>query len=155
MASWELLLMNSLKLVIPSRFISWKETPNDVVTPQRQSHFTPKMKANAVPCLLSSLMWIDQYNKCNGMTGFMESMIISLKGPQRSPKSPQGQIRGKGIQVLICLPSVHCISVRSLLWAYQPLLHHLHIVSCRSEVTAHKRIPTTVAQISNTVQNRR
>ena len=25
--------------------------------------FTPKLKANAVPCLLSSLVWIDQYNE--------------------------------------------------------------------------------------------
>ena len=30
--------------------------------------FTPKMKANAVPRLLSTLVWIDQYNECNGMT---------------------------------------------------------------------------------------
>ena len=34
--------------------------------------FTPKMKANAVPRLLSSLVWIDQYNECNGMASFME-----------------------------------------------------------------------------------
>ena len=51
-----------------------KKTPNDDVTPQRQSQFTPKMKANAVPRLLSSLVWIDQYNKCSGMTSFMEFM---------------------------------------------------------------------------------
>ena len=48
--------MNSTKLVIPLHFISWKNTPNDAVTPQRQSQFTPKMKANAVPRLLSSLV---------------------------------------------------------------------------------------------------
>ena len=42
--------------------------------PQRQSKFTPKMKANTVPHLLSSLVWIDQYNECNGMTSFMEFM---------------------------------------------------------------------------------
>ena len=64
-----------MKLVIPSHFISWKKTPNDAVTPQRQSQFTPKMKANAVPRLLSSLAWIDHYNECNGMTSFMEFMI--------------------------------------------------------------------------------
>ena len=52
-----------------------KKTPNDAVTPQCQSQFTPKMKANAVPRLLSSLVWIDHYNECNGMTGFMEFMI--------------------------------------------------------------------------------
>ena len=66
---------NSMKLVIPLHFISWKEAPNDAVTPQRQSQFTPKMNANAVPRLLSSLVWIDQYNECNGMTHFMEFMI--------------------------------------------------------------------------------
>ena len=33
-----------------------KKTPNDAMTPQRQSQFTPKMKANAVPRLLSSLV---------------------------------------------------------------------------------------------------
>ena len=53
-----------------------KKTPNDAVTIQRQSQFTPKMKANAVPRLLSSLVWIDQYNECNGMTSFMEFMYI-------------------------------------------------------------------------------
>ena len=37
--------------------------------------FTPKMKANAEPRLLSSLVWIDQYNLCNGMTSFMEFML--------------------------------------------------------------------------------
>ena len=36
--------------------------------------FTPKMKANAVSRLLSSLVWIDPYNECNGMTSFMEFM---------------------------------------------------------------------------------
>ena len=48
--------MNSMKLVIPLHFIPRKKTPNDAVTPQRQSQFTPKMKANAVPRLLSSLV---------------------------------------------------------------------------------------------------
>ena len=40
------------------------------------SQFTPKMKANAVPCLLSSLVWIDQYNQCNGMKSFMEFLLM-------------------------------------------------------------------------------
>ena len=56
-----------------------KKTPDDAVTPLRQSQFTPKMKANAVPRLLSSLVWIDHYNECNGMTTFMEFMFIVLK----------------------------------------------------------------------------
>ena len=50
------LIMNSMKLVIPLHFISGKNTTNDAVIPQRQSQFTPKMKANAVPRLLSSLV---------------------------------------------------------------------------------------------------
>ena len=49
-------VMNSMKLVNPLHFILWKKTSNDAVTPQRQSQFTPKMKANAVPRLLSSLV---------------------------------------------------------------------------------------------------
>ena len=48
--------MNSMKLVILLHYISWKKTPNDAVTAQRQSQFAPKMKANAVPRLLSSLV---------------------------------------------------------------------------------------------------
>ena len=52
-----------------------KKTTNDAVTLQRQSQFTPKMKANAVPRLLSSLVWIDQYNECNGLTSFMEFIM--------------------------------------------------------------------------------
>ena len=39
-----------------------------------QSQFTPKMKANTSPRLHLSLVWIDQYNECNGMTSFMEFM---------------------------------------------------------------------------------
>ena len=66
--------MNSVKLAIPLHFIPWKKTPNDAVTPQRQSQFTPKMKAKAVPRLLLSLVSIDQYSECNGMTRFMEFM---------------------------------------------------------------------------------
>ena len=45
--------MNSMKLVIP---LQENKTLNNAVTPQRQSQFTPKMKANAVPRLLSSLV---------------------------------------------------------------------------------------------------
>ena len=49
--------MNSMKLVVvPLHFISLKKTPNDAVLLQRQSQFTPKIKANAVPRLLSSLV---------------------------------------------------------------------------------------------------
>ena len=47
------------------RYVSFhekKKTPNNVVTPQTHSQFTPKMKVNAVLHLLSSLVWIDQYN---------------------------------------------------------------------------------------------
>ena len=40
-----------------------KKTLNDAVTSQHHSQFTPKVKANVVPRLLSSLVWIDQYNE--------------------------------------------------------------------------------------------
>ena len=36
-----------------------------------QSQFTPKMKANAVSRLLSSLVWIDQYYECNRLTALI------------------------------------------------------------------------------------
>ena len=49
------------------------------MTPQCQNQFTPKMKANAVPRLLSSLVLIDQYNECNGMTSFTEFMFSQIK----------------------------------------------------------------------------
>ena len=67
-------IMNFMKIVVPLHLILLKKTPNDAVKPPHQSQFTPKMKANAVPRLLSSLVWIDQYNKCYGMTSFMEFM---------------------------------------------------------------------------------
>ena len=58
------------------RYILFHEkiTPDDAARPQLQSQLTPKMKANAVLHLLSSSVWIDQYNECNGMTSFMEFM---------------------------------------------------------------------------------
>ena len=41
------------------------------------SHERWKQTHLMVPRLLSSLVWIDQYNECNGMTSFMEFMISS------------------------------------------------------------------------------
>ena len=84
--------MNSMKLVISAHFISWKKTPNDAVAQQHLSQFTPKMKANAQPRLLSSLVRIDfgvvvsqhrlesffQEIKRNGMTSFMEFMLTPM-----------------------------------------------------------------------------
>ena len=52
----------------------WLGRLTNAVMPQHQSQFTPKMKANAELHLLSSLVWIDQYDECNGMMSFMESM---------------------------------------------------------------------------------
>ena len=50
-------LMNSMKIIIPLHFISQKKNaPNDAVTLLYHSQFTPKMKANAVSRLLSSLV---------------------------------------------------------------------------------------------------
>ena len=71
--------MNSMKIIIPLHRISWKKTPTDTVTPQRQNQFTSKMKANAVPRLLSSLVWIDQCKECNGMTSFIEFTRQEIK----------------------------------------------------------------------------
>ena len=68
--------MNSMKLLIPLHFISWRKTPDDAVTPKRQSQFTPNI--NAVLRLLSSFVWIDLYNECNRMTSFMEFMLLQL-----------------------------------------------------------------------------
>ena len=63
-----------MKLVTPLYLISWRKTPNDAVTPQLQSQLSPKMKAKAIPRLVSSLVWIDQYNECNRMRSLMEFM---------------------------------------------------------------------------------
>ena len=52
-----------------------KKTPNNALTPQCQ--FTPKMKANAVPHLLSSLVWIDHYSECNGMMSLMDELTAT------------------------------------------------------------------------------
>ena len=59
------------------------------MTPQRQSQFTPKMKANAVPRLLSSLVGIDQYNERNGMTSFKEFLQVQLIVIQDLPQDLQ------------------------------------------------------------------
>ena len=53
-----------MKFVLPLYLILWKKTPNDTVTPQRQSQFTAKMKANTVPHLLSSF-WCELTNTMN------------------------------------------------------------------------------------------
>ena len=54
--------MNSMKLVIPLHFISWKKTPNDAVTPQRQSQFTTKM--NGWDGIVSYLTSPEAYCSC-------------------------------------------------------------------------------------------
>ena len=69
-----------------------EKTPNDAVRPQHQSQFTPKMKANAVPHLLSSLVWIDQYNECNGMTSFVEFMQQRGQHPDKCLPWPTSHI---------------------------------------------------------------
>ena len=77
------------------RYIIFHEkiTPNDAVTPQRQSQITPKLRANAVPRLLSSLVWIDQYYECNGMTTFVEFMNrISQKTNWPSTSKIHGKV---------------------------------------------------------------
>ena len=48
--------MNSMKMSFRYMLYHDTKTPNDAVTPQHQSQFTPKMKTNAIPHLLSSLV---------------------------------------------------------------------------------------------------
>ena len=75
--------MNSMKLVIPLHFISRKKPSNDAVTPQCQSQFTPKMKANTVLHFLSSLVWIDQYVQWKWRNDkFMELMQCAASKPK-------------------------------------------------------------------------
>ena len=97
--------MNSMKLIIPLHLISWKKTSNNAVTWQRQSQFTPKMKANAVPrflsSLVSSLVWLWHCGvtalfevffheiKRNGMTSFMEFMSFYLFRVKPSESPPR------------------------------------------------------------------
>ena len=78
-------------------FISWKNSFSDISREcilyqiwlgrltdctDRNGQFTPKMKANAVSRLLSSLVWIDHCNECNRLTaliifGKMHFLLIS------------------------------------------------------------------------------
>ena len=50
------LSMNYINIVIHLHFVLSKNTSNNAVTPQRDSQYTAKMKANAVPRFLSSLV---------------------------------------------------------------------------------------------------
>ena len=91
--------MNSMKLVGASHFISWKspfliltgsgfyqiwligavnwkeKIPKQCCDTTMPESILTKDESNAVPHLLSSLVWIDQYNECNGMKSFMEFML--------------------------------------------------------------------------------
>ena len=80
--SLNVLHMNSIKLVFPLHLISWKKDSKRCCDTKRQSQFTPKMKANAASRLLSSLVWIDHYNQCNGMTTFMEFMTCTFRSSE-------------------------------------------------------------------------
>ena len=55
--------------------ISRKWILPNMIRAVNQSQFTPKMKANAVSRLLSSVVWIDLYNMCNLLT----ALIILVK----------------------------------------------------------------------------
>ena len=66
------IVMNSMKLVIPLYFISWKKDSKWCCDTTKPEPINTANKANAVPRLLSSLVWIDHYHECNGMTSFME-----------------------------------------------------------------------------------
>ena len=95
------LFMNSVKLVIPLRFISYKNTPNDAVTPQRQSQFTPKMKANAVPRLLSLCCeltgtmnvteWPVSWNSCCAGCVWGPEMLLQLYKGSEGGEGGEGE----------------------------------------------------------------
>ena len=67
----KVLCMNSMKTCPSVTFYFMKNSFSDIsgkwILPntQCQSQFTPKMKANAISRLLSSLVWIDQYIECS------------------------------------------------------------------------------------------
>ena len=66
--------MDSMKLLIPSHFISWKKTQKMLLHCKVRVNSHQRWKVSVVPHLLSSLL-IYQYNKCNGITSLMEFMI--------------------------------------------------------------------------------
>ena len=68
------LLMNSMKLVISLHFISWKRLQRMLWHLDARVNSHQRRKQTRFSHLLSSLVWIDQYNECNGMTTFMEFM---------------------------------------------------------------------------------
>ena len=66
--------------------------------------FTPKMKANAIPRLFSSLVWISLYNECNRMTSFIEFMSYLGGHPCSSAGLRQNGLlsRAAGFKVGLC-----------------------------------------------------
>ena len=88
--------------------------------------FTPKMKANAEPRLLSSLVWIDQYSECNRMTHFMEFMLWELR-VGGNPVKPEpvltlGKLGGhlgrkaKGVQKLLTRDAKLTKNIQEEMW---------------------------------------
>ena len=75
------LSMNSMKLVILSHFIWWNKD-------SKRFCDTTTLESIAELRLLSSLVWIDQYNDCNGMTSFMEFITGLAHRYERSIVSP-------------------------------------------------------------------
>ena len=81
-----------------------KKTPNDAVTIQRQSQFTPKMKANfgvnwLWHCDVTSSYGVFFHEiKYNGMTGFMEFMLSSSPYPWASPGASSGASSGGNVE---------------------------------------------------------
>ena len=71
------MIMNSMKLVILLLFISRKGLQTMLSHHNARVNSHLRWKQTAVLRLLSSLVWIDQYNECNRMTSFMGFMTCT------------------------------------------------------------------------------
>ena len=123
----------------------WSWIPWNLSFPYIQStgQFTPKMKANAEPRLLSSLVWIDsgvvvsQHSlesffheiKCNRMTSFMEYMLRWPKARHEAngENSQQRQVTAESSSSRDALVIKDCLPNASI-----HLLQHLFAAKCGS-----------------------
>ena len=102
------------------------------------------MKANAVPRLLSSLVWIDQYNECNGMTSFREFMISWIvTRPQKQEETKNVMLChnqdskaacGHDILLYAVVPSAccHLILLSAEAFTSQPGFQRSHLTLAKS-----------------------
>ena len=117
------LYMNSMKLVIPLHFISWKKDSKrccDTTTPE-SIHTKDESKCSSH--LSSSLVWIDQYNECNGMTSFKE--FKNRKGFQKLLVDIWSQGPPKKSWAFLVTYELLCMSLSNL-GSFYSLFHSLH-----------------------------